>query len=1459
MNAEELQQILNAQTAQFQQILATVTNQLTEQFNLQLQQQGQTHNAAAGTSVYNNLTPFENLDLKKEKFVNYLERIENYFLMKNVTDPAKKAQLLCTSIGSRHYNKLAAFLGPEKAIKNLTYDELVTEFKQLLSPIRSSVVAQHYFLETYQLEKHNIAEYVAALQQDIANCEFTVTCECEKQVSCADIFLRAQFIRGLREPWLKEQILQSSLTKFDEILTKALALEASRLESKELVKTTPNSVSFSPEVNKISRAGTSNRESRPTKSDRHHNQQSSNKNRHSNHSSQRQPSKTRQPESKSKIDYKKLGIDGLCLRCGRNNHRSYDCRIDRNRLTCNTCQKQGHTSKVCITSLLQNFKSKEAPVKSSSPVASYSQYDCVDNYTIVDCFTSDEEKQLNIDDKYYATVTINNKPLQMEVDSGAKFALIPIDKFKELNLRTKIKPTKLAFRSFNGGITPALGKAVVNVRYKNHCIQRNLYLVPPGKATLMGRSWIRPLNVVLAELETNQDTNSSPSYSINSVETDEIVELIINEFPNTFEQKIGRMPTHTVKLQLRDNAKPRCLRERTVPFALRKKVEEELDLLEKSNIITPVPTSDWASPLVIIPKPDGRVRLAIDYKTTVNDQLVDAKYPIQRIDEILHNLREAHFFCKLDLYHAYLHVPVDEDSSNIQSISTHKGTFRVNRLNYGIKTAPSEFNRIMSQILQPVPGTEFYFDDIIVHGRTIEECTQNLRSCLQVLQKHDLHLNKKKCSFFAEKTTYLGYVVTHGKICKSPEKTAAIELMPQPRNQDELRRFLGLSTYYHQFIPNLATLTAPLRKLLCKNVPYIWTAECNTAFSNLKKEICSDRTIIPFDPEKPIILSTDASPVGVGAVLSHWIDNQEKPIAFASRALTAAEQNYSQLDREALAIIFATTQFYNYLLGNKFTLVTDNQALSRIFASNNQLPRMTSARLLRYASFLSQFDYQVKFKRGEDNKNTDCLSRAPINPQIHIVENFEINPDRENIDDFLIGFEVNQLHHETVLSITTEFINPQTIANETQKDLELKELLQQTQNQCSDMGYSVTDGILFRNNRIVVPASLRTQILEDLHYSHIGTTKMKQLARCYVTWKGIDSQIEAYVKACPDCAQHSHNPPKAPIHPWEVPKENWDRIHIDYAGPFLGHYFLVCIDAKSKWCEIGICKDAPTSDSTIKHLSNMFAVHGFPLQLVSDNAAIFKSREFETFCNKRGIHQRFIAPHFPQTNGLAERNVQTLKRRLKLLSNDPTPLKEKIREIIFRYHATPLASGKSPAELYLGRRLRIKFDAMFPYQEPKHKILVQSPRTLQEEDRVQARIFQRGKFVWSAGIIKKVYGSRHYLVQLDSDGRTLKCHIDQIRSSLIPKKTVQFGPTTSNNVPRGPSAQQQQQPVPAAIQAPENQPPSQENQPLPPQGNQPLDLPVMPPAINQPNEHQAIAQRPRRNAPPPVKFKDYYM
>ncbi|XP_031338194.1 uncharacterized protein K02A2.6-like [Photinus pyralis] len=368
-----------------------------------------------------------------------------------------------------------------------------------------------------------------------------------------------------------------------------------------------------------------------------------------------------------------------------------------------------------------------------------------------------------------------------------------------------------------------------------------------------------------------------------------------------------------------------------------------------------------------------------------------------------------------------------------------------------------------------------------------------------------------------------------------------------------------------------------------------------------------------------------------------------------------------------------------------------------------------------------------------------------------------------------MSLEVSTLEDQIINQISTDVITSSTIAEETAKDAFLSNLHEDLiSGKRRDPEYSTSNGIIFKNQRVFIPEALQKRVLLELHRTHVGIVKMKQLARRHCFWKNIDKDIEAMVKNCQECALSQKSPAKVPLHHWDDPQHNFERVHIDYAGPFLNHHFLVLVDSKSKWAEIRIIKDAQTTATTIELLLDIFCTHGFPEIMVSDNATIFHSDIFKTFCLNNAILQKFIAPGHPATNGLAERYIQTLKPKLKCMT-EPGSIQHKVREILFRYRATPLQNGKTPAELYLNRNIRCQLDVFKPPTSKIQKRVqfdLPPSRQFKIGDKVLARWYSNNKNTWKFGSIIQKFGHLHYQVELNN-GYRLKRHTNQLRKANV--------------------------------------------------------------------------------------------
>ena len=560
---------------------------------------------------------------------------------------------------------------------------------------------------------------------------------------------------------------------------------------------------------------------------------------------------------------------------------------------------------------------------------------------------------------------------------------------------------------------------------------------------------------------------------------------------------------------------------------------------------------------------------------------------------------------------------------------------------------------------------------------------------------------------------------------------------------------------------------APLYQLLQKDTEWTWGSSQVEAFTAAKAQLTSSNLLVHYSSERDLVLSCDASPYGVGAVLSHRMeDGEEKPVAFASRSLSAVEKRYSQLDKEALAIVFGVTKFRQYLLGRHFYVVSDHKPLLYLFGESRAVPPLASARLQRWALTLSAYSYSIMHKPGKDHANADVLSRLPLpdapaevpvpGDTVLLMEHLQASP--------ITAAQIKRwTERDPVLSKVQEFVMTGWPSDEASEELRPF--------RSRKLELSVENGCLLWGRRVVVPPQGREKVIEELHAGHPGASRMTHLARSFVWWPGMDANLEAKVRSCIPCQSNAKSPALAPLHPWEWPQRPWCRVHADYAGPFMGRMFLVIIDAHSKWLEVHMV-NAATTLATVEKMRSTFAAHGLPEILVTDNGSQFTSSNFEEFLTKNGIRHIRSSPYHPASNGLAERAVQILKNGLRKVTQGT--LESRLSRVLFKYRITPhTTTGKSPAELLMGRPLRSHLDQLRPdsslkvrqsqeRQKASHDTHAKH-RSFQVGETVFVREFVGNKSSWSAGVVTEIRGPLSYRVQLD-DGRIWQRHVDHVRA-----------------------------------------------------------------------------------------------
>ena len=407
-------------------------------------------------------------------------------------------------------------------------------------------------------------------------------------------------------------------------------------------------------------------------------------------------------------------------------------------------------------------------------------------------------------------------------------------------------------------------------------------------------------------------------------------------------------------------------------------VNKEINNLLNQNIITPS-ISAWNSPVWIVPKKvdatgEKKYRLVIDYRK-LNEQTIGDAYPIPNISDILDQLGQSKYFTTLDLASGYHQIKMHPRDAEKTAFSVPLGHYEFKRMPFGLKNAPSTFQRLMNTVLSGLQGTRclVYLDDIVIFADNLQNHNKKLIEIFERLKEFNLKIRPSKCEFLRKEVIYLGHKISENGAQPDESKLDAVRKFPTPKTTKDIKSFLGLAGYYRKFIDNFSQKALPLTGLLKKDASFEWTAEQEKSFEILKNCLC-EQPILQFpDFEKPFNVTTDASNFAIGAVLSQGDYPKDFPVAYASRCLNSAETNYSVIERELLAIVWTVRYFRPYLYGRRFRIVTDHQPLTWLF--NIKDPK---SRLVRWRLELEEHDYSIVYKPGRVNSNADALSRNPV-------------------------------------------------------------------------------------------------------------------------------------------------------------------------------------------------------------------------------------------------------------------------------------------------------------------------------------------------------------------------------------------------------------------------------------------------------------------------------------------------
>lgn len=730
-------------------------------------------------------------------------------------------------------------------------------------------------------------------------------------------------------------------------------------------------------------------------------------------------------------------------------------------------------------------------------------------------------------------------------------------------------------------------------------------------------------------------------------------------------------------------------------------MREMVESMQEQGVIQPS-CSPWASPVVLVPKKDGTLRFCVDYRR-LNAVTKKDVYPLPRVEDLLSSLGGAKYFTSLDLASGYWQVELDDDARQKSAFTTYNGLYEFVRMPFGLCNAPATFQRLMQKVLV---GLEWkscfvYLDDILIASSSLGEHLQHLREVFARLRSANLRLKPKKCGLLRREVNFLGHIVSVEGIHPDPSKTARIEAYPRPTSVTEVRRFLGLASYYRRFVAGFATLAAPLHALTKKNVAFIWTDATETAFRQLRSALTTAPVLAypRFGPGISFILETDASTVGLGAVLSQLQDDgMIHPVAYASRAVNKHERNYGISELETLGLVWSVRYFRSYLLGHPCVVYTDHAACLSIL--NTPKP---SGKLARWALTIQEMDLVIKHKPGKKNVAADALSRChEIEGDVAAVETEEILPKTNSI--------VEAQQEDLELLPFLSYLEKEELPDD--EKLARRLIMESEQ-------YDVIDGVLYHKNLdkhcVVVPKKLQVATMEEAHRGrfagHLAEKKVFDRLSSRVWWKGMRNDVHKFCRSCLVCSTRKGNrgtckPPLQPI-PVGGP---FHRVGVDILQLPLtskgNRYVVVFMDYLTKWPEAFAIPDQTAETVARILVEEIVCRHGIPEELLSDRGSNFLSTLIQEICKLTGMRKINTSGYHPQTDGLVEKFNSTLVNMIaKSCEVRDRDWDDHLPYLLFAYRVSAQESTKeSPFFLLYGRDARIPTNTVLTHQRSPYAV-----------------------------------------------------------------------------------------------------------------------------------------------------------
>lgn len=1272
---------------------------------------------------------------------SYLERLDCYFAVAG-TEEAKKVPVLLMGISATQYQTLKDLVSPAVP-KGVGFQQLKDHLTNHYGKPRNQRLERTQFRTLTRQDGEAIADFEVRVRNAARHCNFGATLEDN---------LVEQFISGVNYPALARKLVESN-----DVNTLAAAVKVAGtvelLDGEKGLSCKPGTA-----------VGVIARVSQP-RSRKHYKSASSSLNNDKNNS--------------------KSGRM-VCYRCSKPGHKATDESCPAHDKTCRTCQQVGHFAGAHYCRKKKKKPSSKTNAINEEP-ADADHTNTQDSASAVDDYFG---HQFAVSNGLCGTKTpkcngiIRGKTVSFLIDSGAVDNVVDIRTYHELGNDIQLKPATKRLYAFGQSIPLVLlGQFDALITVGSNKTTATFFVFDGDACNLLSAdtaSKLHVLNVCHNICSLSKNCNAD-------LET-----FVKAKYPECF-TGIGKLKNVQIKLHIDPKCEPVAQPVRRLPFSYRDKVERALSKLVDEDIIEPVQgiASTWVSPLVVVPKEGDEVRLCVDMRRA-NTAIVRERYPVPTIQEMLAELNGAQVFSKLDLRQGFFQCELDPDSRDITTFVTHIGLFRMKRLGMGVSAAPEVFQYTIQKILNGLSGVLNMADDIVVFGEDSDQHKERLTKVMTRLSECGLTLNSAKCSFGLSSIKFLGHILSKDGVSPDPAKITSIRAARRPETVSELRGFLGLVQFVGRYVRGLATVSAPLWELTKKSVTFEWSKGHQAAFDKVKELMGNLHTLAYYDKEAPTTVVADASPVGLGCVLYQVQNGMPRVVAYGHRRLSDVESRYSQIEREALGLMWACEHFGMYLLGTKFRLVTDHKPLVSIFGKPTSKP---TPRLERWSLRLQAFDFVLEYRPGCSNI-ADSLSRLSVSKD-EVVKPL--------CDDSYIRSVV-----ESAVPQAMSWSDMQEAAKSCQETQLIHEAIKSGDWQrCSAVVKSLRnelsscDGVVLRGDRIVVPASLREKVLTLAHEGHQGIVKTKKRLRLKVWWPGIDKEAEVLCRQCLPCQLVNNNDPPTPINPTKLPQGPWRFCSIDLLGPLPdGRSVVVIIDYYSRLFETSFLRSTKT-EKVIAFLESIFALYGYPEMLRSDNGPQFVSQEFQSFLAECGTKWISTTPLWPQANGEVERVNRTILKVLRIAKSEGRELESAMSEFSMAYKATPhTATGMTPFSLMFGREMRTKLpmlsscvkttaqeasdaDVLYKYQMKEYADRNARDSSISPGDTVVVRSENRGKLdtAYSPEPHQVVDVQGSDMVCTSPSGKVLRRHVSVAKKLSLGPERVEESHTDCNTSP----------------------------------------------------------------------------